>query len=346
MYSSLLSYLLKRSSATSNKPRKRGKKSERSRLWISYADAMLLMPEQTLSKAQQTSAHAMFLVLLRETEGLVAAVEDGKVLLEQHVAEDLQTLATVALDAAEAGVVADASERDVLARDGGDEAAVADLHTEVRHVGVARVDVTAGSRGYLRALDLLVKSLRNVVVDQEQGRASVGNSGAGTRVLNGLAADAVGRGIELPEALAGVDRGEVNVARVLAGVDASELVGSGGVVLKVGSEERLVQVVHDAVEEGLLRLRLHGVDAAEGETEETVVVLVGDKGAGELGGELDSLSGGSSTADVDIVEADGTGSTAAVAVLDLPGALRVFLPGGALARVKCSVLALLGRWQV
>lgn len=282
----------------------------------------MLMPCFKANHRQQSSR----LVLLGETEGLVAAIEDGEVLLEQHVTEDLHALATVTLHTTEASVGANIRERDVLARDRGHEAAVADLHTKVRNVGVARVDITTRSRGDRGALNLLVESLRDSVIDEQEGGTSVGDSAAGSRVLVGLTTDTVGGRSELPETIAGVHWSEVDISGILAGVDGTELVSASGVVLEVSGEERLVEVINDAIEEGLLGLRLHGVDGAERKTEETVVVLVGNERAGKLSGKLDSLAGSGGTPDIDSVETDSTGSTATVAVLDLPRPSLVLLP--------------------
>jgi len=130
----------------------------------------------------RNSSTTSHLVLLRQAEGEVSKVEDGKVLLEQDGAVDLDALPLVALHAAEAGVLADASILDVGAVEMGDEAIVSDRHAERRDVGVARVDVAASRSVHGRAFDLGVVSLGDVVVDHHEGGAGVGNGGAGAGV--------------------------------------------------------------------------------------------------------------------------------------------------------------------
>lgn len=90
---------------------------------------------------------------------------------------------------------------------------------------------------------------------------------------------------------------------------------------------------------------LDGVDDAEGEAEEAVVVFVFDEGVGDGGGELDGLSGGGGAAYVDGVVADGAGCTAAVAVGNVPRGAFVFFEGEALAWVKYGMVATVVRWE-
>jgi hypothetical protein len=84
------------------------------------------------------------LVLLCEAESQVSEVEDGKVLLEQDGAEDLETLAAVALDSSEACVATDLRILDVGAVDGSHEARITNCHAEGWNISIARVDVAAG----------------------------------------------------------------------------------------------------------------------------------------------------------------------------------------------------------
>jgi hypothetical protein len=83
----------------------------------------------------------------------------------------------------------------------------------------------------------------------------------------------------LPEAVGAVDGGVGDGAGVLGAVDEAEVVGAGGALPQVGGEELGLEGVLDGVEEGGLLVGRNGVDAAEGQAEETVVVDV----LGELG---------------------------------------------------------------
>ena len=133
----------------------------------------------------------------------------------------------------------------------------------------------------------------------------------------------------------------MQLALVLFGVDSAEFVSAGGIDVEVCSECLLLELVGDTLEERLLALGLNGVDYAEGETEQTVVVLVGDKGAGDGGGYLNGLPCRGDTTDVNLIKANSTRGTAAVTVRDVPGCTLIFLPSVALARVKSSVVATL-----
>lgn len=108
------------------------------------------------------------LVLGRDAQALVAAVEHDELRLEHGVAVDLQVGAAVALDAAEArgaGLV-DRRERHLVAGDRGH--VVADGHAEVREVGVAGVSEAAGGCVVCGALYLAVVGGRDVIVDEEE----------------------------------------------------------------------------------------------------------------------------------------------------------------------------------
>ena len=84
------------------------------------------------------------------------------------------------------------------------------------------------------------------------------------------------------------------------------------------------RAVH-GVEPGLGLGRGHGVDAAEGEAEQTVGVLVGCEGAGHRCGGFNSLGGGSHTANDNFVGVDGSSGAGTVAVGDLPCGARNLL---------------------
>lgn len=90
-------------------------------------------------------------------------------------------------------------------------------------------------------------------------------------------------------------------------------------MLQGDSEERGVKLRLDGVKECGLGLGLDGVDGAEGQAKQTVVVLVVDELLANLGGSFDGLAGGFDAANGDGVSVYISASGALVTVLDLPG---------------------------
>ena len=131
----------------------------------------------------------------------------------------------------------------------------------------------------------------------------------------------------MPEALAAVDGDVSDGAGVLCGVDETEVVGAGFAFLEVDGEELLLESGRDGVEEGGLLRGADGVDAAEGEAEEAVVVGVLCELGGDLSGGLDCLGGGSDGADDDLVGVDISAGAGAVLVGNLPGCSGDLLAG-------------------
>lgn len=248
-----------------------------------------------------------------ETGSALGLVEDDESGLEGDVAVDGEADAAVGLEAAEAagaglvggGVV------DVLAGDG--DGGITGAEGEVGEVGVAGEDVAALGLVDLGAVDLLVVGVDDGVGEEGEGGAGVGNAADG---------GAVHVGGEAPESLAVVDIDVGDVAGVLGVVDDAEVVGAGGVVLEIGRPGGDVKVVGDVVEEGLLAVRGDGVQGAESETEEAVVVGVLGELVRDLGGGLDGLAVEADAADVDHVVVDAAARGAAVTVADAPGGAR------------------------
>lgn len=90
-------------------------------------------------------------------------------------------------------------------------------------------------------------------------------------------------------------------------------------MLQGNGEQGGVQLALDSVEESSLRVGLDGVDGAESQTKQTVVVLVVDELLADLGGSLNRLGGGLDATNDDAVLVDVTASRALVSVLDRPG---------------------------
>lgn len=100
-------------------------------------------------------------------------VKDDVLALEEDVAEDGEANALVGLQTAEAGLAAlrHGLEVEVLGRHGG--GVLADGEAQLGQLRVAREGVAAGVLVVLRALDLLVVLVDDLVVEQEEGGAGV-----------------------------------------------------------------------------------------------------------------------------------------------------------------------------
>lgn len=260
-----------------------------------------------------------------KTRAALSLVEDSVNALEEDVTEDRHADTIVGLDTTVASAAAGRSKVDVTARD--DESLAADSDVEVGKVGAAREDVAALGAAVRRAGDLGIVGLDGGVGDEEEGGAGVSDGGADAAGGGGGGADAVAAGGELPEALATVHGDVGDGAGVLGAVDEAEVVAAGFALLQVDGEELLLESGLDSVEEGGLLLRADGVDAAECETEETVVVGVLCELGRNLGGGLDCLRGGCDGTNDDLVGVDVSASARTVLVLDAPGCSGDLLAG-------------------
>lgn len=115
-------------------------------------------------------------------------------------------------------------------------------------------------------------------------------------------------------------------------------------MLQGDGEQRRVELRLDGVKESGLRLGLDGVDRAEGQAQQTVVVLVIDELLADLRGSLDGLAGGLDAADGNSVLVDITASRALITVLDLPGGAGNL--GAVAAGLVDGVASLLGSGQL
>jgi len=105
----------------------------------------------------------------------------------------------------------------------------------------------------------------------------------------------------LPPALRGVDIGVGDAACVLGAVDVPEVVGTGGVVLEIGGEERLREGIVHGVEEGLLGGGLNGVQGGERQTKQAISVLILGKLRRYGCSCFDCLGGSCDTANDDLI---------------------------------------------
>jgi hypothetical protein len=156
-----------------------------------------------------------FLSLRREAEARAALrlVEDGVDGLEEDVAEDGESQALVGLDASEALGAASGGEVDVAARD--DEGLAVDGDVEVGQLGRAREDVAALVAVVRGAGDGRVVVVDDVVGEEHEGGAGVGDGGADGPQGARRGSDAVAAGGELPEAVGAIDGGVGDGAGVL-----------------------------------------------------------------------------------------------------------------------------------
>ena len=232
--------------------------------------------------------------LLSKSQTLIPTIKRNKLCLEHRVSENLQPSALVALHAAKArGVrLVHHCKRDLVARDLG-HVAVADRDGEIGERGFARVDEAADLCVELRALDLRVVRVCDLLVDEEQRCTCVGDGVGRAGVLDDLVADGELGRWELPKACLGLDGDPGHLALELGGVDFAEFVDASTVGVEVGGEDGEVEVAHDVVEEGLcggfLGAIVDGVQVGEGEAEEAVGIGVLDEGLRDGVGELDGL---------------------------------------------------------
>lgn len=249
--------------------------------------------------------------------GLVKNDELG---LEENITKNGEANASVWLDTTEASLAAlvDWGVVDVLARDG--QGLAADHDVEIWDGSAAWEGVSTLLLVQLGAGDLLVVGVRNLGWEVEESGASVGNGAADVAAAGGrvAGADGVATSGEAPESLGVVDWDVGDASSVLGAVDVAEVVRSSLAGLEIGSEELLGEAALDGVEESGLLLWLNGVDAAESQTEETVVVGVLSELGRNRGGSLDSLRGGSHTSNNDLVGIDNSGSARAITVGDVP----------------------------
>ena len=211
--------------------------------------------------------------------------------------------------------------------------------------GVGRVEVALLGVIVLAAGDGVVDGLAQVVVDEGEGRARVGDglvAGAGDR----LAGDGGGGAVEHPEPL-GLVHGRVvrglaaqgGLVDVAEGVEGLAFVRVVGVLdgTEVGGEELrgLGDVVlgNHVLDRGLDAGGGDGVDFAEGEAEEPVARVLLELG-GEGFGQLDGLILDDDAADVDDVCSDGARGRRTVSVGDLPGRARGVFERAGLAGVE------------
>lgn len=225
-----------------------------------------------------------------ETQRVVAAVEGNELGLEHDVTVDLE-VGVDGLDTSEAGGtgLVNWSKVDVLALDGSHVSTNINHHIWQSSRAGERNTSNLGIIG--RTLNTTVVGADNLGVHQHKGGSGVSN-GLSTWSSHHLSTDRHGTsGAELPETVGGVDCSPLHGTVELGGVNVTELVSTGCSWAEIGGEDRGLEVRGCVVEEGLLLLRLHGVELGEGESDKSVGLSVLCERLGNGGGELDGLVG-------------------------------------------------------
>jgi hypothetical protein len=261
------------------------------------------------SYSTPTSCQHLRLRRKPKTRRALSLIKDSINALQEDIAENRHTNAIVRLDSTVAGAAARRSKVDVATRN--DESPTTDDDAEVGQSGAARENVSAVVAAVRGTADFGVVSFDVGVGNEQESGAGVGDGGAD-----------VAAGGELPEATGAVDGDVGDGAGVLGAVDVAEVVSARGALLEVDGEELLLERRLHGIEEGGLPSRSDGVDGAESEAEEAVVVGVFGELGGDCSGGFDGLRGcGDGTHD-DLVSVDIATGSGAVLVGDLPGSAR------------------------
>jgi hypothetical protein len=236
----------------------------------------------------------------------LSLIEDSVNALQEDISENRETNAIVRLNATIARAATRRSKVDVATRN--DKRLTANGNVEVRQSGAAGENVSTLRVAVRGTGDLGVVSFDISVRDEQE-------SGAG--VCDG-AAD-VAAGGELPEAIGAVDGHVGDGTGVLGAVDVAEVVSARGTLFQIDGEELLLERGLDGIEEGGLPSRSDGVDGAESEAEEAVVVGVFSELGGDLSGGFDGLRGCGDGSHHNLVSVDIATGSGAVLIGDLPG---------------------------
>jgi len=280
--------------------------------------------------------------LRREPESRARpTVKDNKLALEEDITPNGETDAGVRLDTTKAGSPRSVNGSVVDVVTWHDGLVGADAEGDAGESGAAGIGVATLSGVERGAWDLGVVGLNNSVGEVEEGGSGVGD-GINADALERRVADCVAVACKFPETLAR-DDGDVGDGAIVFGVvDFTEAISAWLTLLQVRSEERRGESALSIGEEGLLRLRLDGVNTIEGKAEETVVGLVIDELSRNSFGELNSLAADGCLADFDKVRVDVPGGGGAITVRDRPGVAGLDFGRFGFGRVVDDVSSLLG----
>lgn len=204
------------------------------------------------------------LLLLSPANLGVAAVKDDVGSLEGNITKNGEWKTARGLDTTEALAAAGLAVVDQATGDG--DLAVSNSEGEVGESGAAVKDVSALLLVLAGTLDVLVVSGDEVVAGEEKSGTGIGNGAEGSTNVTA--------GAELPETLAVVDGSVEDLAGV--GGDGSEDVAAGSLMAEIGNEDGSIEASGDVVEPSLLLGGLDCVDGAESETNEAVILALGE----------------------------------------------------------------------
>lgn len=284
-------------------------------LAVSHTPILPLSTQPRTHKTPHSHSHSQVLRRKPQPRPSRRIIKHHKLRLEEDIPKDRLADPAVALQAPEAapgfgrgGVVHVIARRDRVVR--------LDAEREVRQGRGAGEDVAAVGLAVGGARDLGVVGGDDVVGQEEEGGARVGDGGEAVG-SGGRRADGVAAGREAPEALAVVHGRVGDVARVLAVVDVAEVVATRLALAQIGREERGVEAGLGVGEEGPLLVRPDGVDGAEGEPEEAIALVLGEFRT-DGPGQFDGLAGHGGAADADHIGVDVSTGGAAVSVANAP----------------------------
>jgi hypothetical protein len=246
--------------------------------------------------------------------------------LQKYISKDRHSDPIIRLNPTVARTPIDRCEVDVATRD--DKHLPADVDIEIRQAGTAREHISALRAIVLRARDFRVIGFDSRGRDEQQRGSGVCNRGANTAGSCRRRANAVAGCRELPESAAALHRHISDRAGILRSINVSEIIRPRSAFLQIHGEKLRFQRALHAVEEGELRGGSHGVDAAESQAEEAVIVDVLGKLRGNLRRGLNGLRSGSHRADDDFVGVHVSAGAGAVLVGDFPGRAGELSAGG------------------
>lgn len=202
-------------------------------------------------------------------------VKNNKLGLQENITEDRKPNRSIALNAPKARRTSSRKRRVIHIITRHNSAVSLDLERDIRESSAAGEDVAAVSLAVGGAGNLGVVCCYDVVGQEEERRSSVGN-GRDTFGNGGAGADCVACASEAPESLRVVDGCVGDASGVGGVVDVAEVVAAWLALFEIGGEEWGAEESGGVVEKGLLLVWGYGVDGGEGETEESVALVLSE----------------------------------------------------------------------
>jgi len=191
---------------------------------------IITIQPSSLSKLEDFSVSDLLLTE-SDSRGALGSVEDDILALQEDVAKDCIPDTGIRLDTTEAGRGATRDRRIIHIRARNSTSLSANYDREIREVSVAWECVATLGIIIDRAVNLVIVSGNDVVIDEKERSASVGNAGKRARARRSAVADGVAVSGERPETFAVIDVGICEFAGELGSVDESEIVRSSSALL-------------------------------------------------------------------------------------------------------------------